>query len=66
MGPIATFKSWTNKSALGLFHFQLFHVVNAGCNSLNLPSKVKQVKKVQFSPIQKSDDLTQNLFLDMK
>ena len=49
--PVATFKSWTNKSALSFFDFLLFHLVNAGCNSLNLPPKVKQVKKVQFSPI---------------
>ena len=51
MAPVATFKNWTNKCALGFFDFQLFYVVNAGCNSQNLPPKVKQVKKVQFSPI---------------
>ena len=41
-------------------------MVNAGCDSLYLPPKVKQEKKVQFSQILKSDDLTQNIFLEVK
>ena len=51
--PVATFKNWTNRSTLSFFDFLLFHLVNAGCNSLNLPPKVKQVKKFNFLQFKK-------------